>query len=212
MKFSKPLFIVLLVLLIVTLACGSTSDVSVESPSDVEEEDAPQIVEEVDEPEEEVVETEEEQNAEPVEETKEVGTARSNPAPVGSVVTADDMAFEILGSTRPADDIIMSGNMFNTEPEEGEEYILIEMKIECLKDSDDTCSISPFNFQMIGDEGITYDAEWFVSGVEGILESEEFYGGAVVSGLLPFIVQETDGDLIFVYDPLWGDKFYMSVQ
>ena len=212
MKNSKPFFIALLVLIFVSLACGSTSDVSVESPSN-NEGVSPQEVEEEVSGEKQDVETVEEEVVVPEEEeTKEIGTARSNPAPVGSVITADDMSFEILGSTRPADDIIMSGNMFNTEPEEGEEYILIEMKIECLKDSDDTCSISQFNFQLIGDEGISYDAEWLVTGVEGLLESEEFYGGAVVSGSLPFIVKLDDQDLVFVYDPFWGDEFYMQVQ
>jgi len=191
MKFSKELIIALIVLVIVTLACGSSSDIEVESPSESEGD-------EISEPEEEV--------------TKEVGTARSNPAPLGSLITADDMSFEILGSTRPADDIIMSGNMFNTEPEEGEEYILIEMKIECLLDQDDTCNISQFSFKLIGDEGVTYDAEWLVSGVDGLLESEEFYGGGVVNGSLPFIIEETDSDLVFVYEPFLGDKFYMKVQ
>jgi hypothetical protein len=191
-RFKKEVVITLLVLIIVSLACGSSSDgVSVEEPSGSDEEI-------VSEPEEKA--------------TKEVGTARSNPAPVGSAITADDMKFEILGSTRPADEIIMSGNTFNTEPEEGQEYILIEMRIECMEDSDDTCNIYKSNFKVIGDEGITYDAEWFVSGVEGLLESEEFYGGAVVSGSLPFIVKETDSELVFVYDPFLGDKFYMSVK
>jgi hypothetical protein len=191
-KLKKEIIIVLFVLILVTLACGSSSNgVSVEEPSESEGEV-------VSEPEEEA--------------TKEVGTARSNPAPIGSVITADNMKFEILGSTRPADDIIMSGNMFNTEPEEGEEYILIEMKIQCMKDEDDTCNISQFSFKLIGDEGVTYDAEWLVSGVDGLLESEEFYGGGVVTGSLPFIIKETDEDLIFIYEPFLGDKFYMSVQ
>lgn len=190
MRPRKEVLITLLVLLLVSLACGSDG-VSVEEPSGSDEEI-------VSEPEEEA--------------TKEIGTARSNPAPVGSAVTADNMKFEILGSTRPADDIIMGGNQFNTEPEEGEEYILIEMRIECMEDSDDTCNIYSSNFKLIGDEGITYDAEWAIAGVEGLLESEEFYGGAVISGSLPFIVKETDSELVFVYDPFLGDKFYMSVE
>ena len=214
MKFSKQLFYAFLILIIVSLACGSTSEVSVESPSDSEGEISPQEVGEDIEPEEEQeVDMEDEERVEPeVEETKEIGTARSNPAPLGSVITADNMQFEILGSTRPADDIIMSGNMFNTEPEEGEEYILIDMKIECMKDQDDTCNISSFSFKLIGDEGVIYDAEWFISGVDGLLESEEFYGGGVVTGALPFIIKETDSNLIFLYEPFLGDEFYMSVQ
>jgi len=191
-KIKKEFFVALLVLLLVSLACGSSSNgVSVEEPSESDSDN-------VSEPEEAP--------------TKEVGTARSNPAPVGSVITADNMQFKILGLTRPADEIIKSGNMFNTEPEEGEEYILIELQIECMKDVDDTCNIFESSFKLIGDEGVTYDAEWFISGVDGLLESEEFYGGGVVTGSLPFMIKETDSDLIFLYEPFFGDKFYMSVQ
>ncbi len=154
MKFSKEVILALLFLMIVSSACGTSSEVSVESPS----------------------ESEEEQVAEPEEEaTKEVGTARSNPAPVSSVVTADNMSFKNLGSTRSADDKVMAGNIFNTEPEEGEEYIIVEIKIDCFKDQDFPCNISQFNFKLIGDEGVAYNAEFFVSGVDGLLESEESY-------------------------------------
>ena len=192
MKFKKEVIFALMVLIIVSLACGSSSNgVSVEESSASEGEV-------VSEPEEEP--------------TKEVGTARSNPAPVGSAITADNMKFQIIGSTRPANDIIMSGNMFNTEPEEGEEYILIELQIECMKDKDDTCNIYQSSFKLIGDEGVTYDAEWFVSGVDGLLESEEFYGEGLVAGSLPFIIKDIDMDLIFLYEPFLGDKFYMSVE
>jgi len=199
-SFKKEFLIVLLVLILVSLACGSSSDgVTVDAPSGSEGEGVAESGEEViGEPEEEA--------------TKEIGTSRSNPAPMGSVITADNMKFEILGLTRPADDIIMGGNMFNTEPEEGEEYILVDMRIECMKDVDDTCNISQFSFKLIGDAGVTYDAEWFIAGVDGLIESEEFYGEGVVSGFLPFIIKESDQNLIFVYEPFLGDKFYMLVQ
>ena len=67
--------------------------------------------------------------------------------------------------------------MFNIESEEGEEYILVELHIECVKSSDDKCSISQCNFKMIGNAGVQYDAEWFVSGVSGLLGSDDFFGG-----------------------------------
>ena len=144
---------------------------------------------------------------------KEVGTARSNPAPVGSEVIADDMAFVVTGAIRPATDIIMDGNMFNTEPEQGQEYILVDLGVTCMKSIDESCSISPFwNISLIGSEGVKYDAESFVTGVDGLLESTEFYGEATVSGYLPFIVNEGETNLILVYEPIiFGDTFYLEV-
>jgi hypothetical protein len=149
---------------------------------------------------------------EPSDSSAPVGTARSNPAPVGSVITADDMEFEILSYVRPATDIVMGGNMFNTEPESGEEYILVELEIKCMKSSDDQCSIGTYNLKLIGSTGIERDAEWFVSGVDNLLEQTEFYGGASISGLLPFILNTDEVNVLLVYEPLFGDEFYLSLD
>lgn len=214
MKISKRFLIMVVVLLISALACGSSSDgVEVIEPDN----SAAGVIDEpvaADEVEADIAEevTKEEVVTEEVEvePTKKPGTARSNPAPVGSEVVADDMSFVILGATRPADDLIKAGNMFNTEPEEDEEYILVELRIGCQKSSDDKCSISKFDFNMIGDAGVEYEAE-FVSGVSGLLSSEDFYGGSEVSGTLPYIVKISDENLIFVYEPFWGKPFYLQV-
>lgn len=191
MKSKVYVFLVILVLLLASIACGSSdSDVVVNAP---DEEEAPLQQEPTDLP--------------------EVGTSRSNPAPEGSEVVTDDMAFKILSVIRPADDIIEAGNMFNTEPESDQEYVLLELQITCMKSVDDQCSISSFwNIALIGSSGIEYDPEWVVSGVEGLLESIDFYGDATVSGYIPFIIKQSDTDLILVYEPLlFGDTVYLAV-
>lgn len=144
--------------------------------------------------------------------TPKLGTTRSNPAPVGSEVTADDMTFVITGTTRPADEIVKSGNMFNTEAETGKEYIFVNLNIICNKSADNKCSFTPmFSTKLIGSLGIEYDLSYFLAGVEGLLESTEFYGGATISGILPFIVGVGETDLILLYDPFLGSTFYLAV-
>jgi hypothetical protein len=191
MKSKVYVLLALLFLLLASLACGSSdSDVVVNAPN---EEEAPPQQEPTDLP--------------------EVGTSRSNPAPVGSEVTTDDMAFKILSVIRPADDIIEAGNMFNTEAESDQEYVLLELQITCKKSVDDQCIISSFwNVSLVGSSGIGYDPELFVTGVDGLLESIEFYGDATVSGYIPFIIKQSDTDLILVYEPLlFGDTVYLAV-
>ena len=191
MKSKVYILLALLFLLLASLACGSSdSDVVVNAP---DEEEAPPQQEPTDLP--------------------EVGTSRSNPAPVGSEVTTDDMAFKILSVIRPADDIIEAGNMFNTEAESDQEYVLLELQITCKKSVDDQCIISSFwNMSLVGSSGIGYDPELFVTGVDGLLESIEFYGDATVSGYIPFIIKQSDTDLILVYEPmLFGDTVYLAV-
>jgi hypothetical protein len=216
MKKSKEalfkVFLVVSILCLGIIACGTNNNVVVNPPEEREEmsegesEDIQPEVEETEEISESSVEPE-------VEETKEVGTARSNPAPVGSEIIADKMAFVVLDSIRPADDIIMDGNQFNTEPESGQEYILVQLQVTCMKSSDDQCNLTPFmNFSIIGSSGIAHDPEIMVAGVEGLLESTEFYGEGVLTGYLPFIVGQDETDLILVYEPLLiGDTFYLSI-
>lgn len=144
--------------------------------------------------------------------TSVMGSVRSNPIPRGFGVTADNMDFYVTKTIRPADHIVTAGNMFNTKPEQGYEYIFVELWIKCNKTTDKTCYMSPFDFEMIGNEGIVYDSEWMLAGVEGMLERKEFYGEATISGYIAYIVKSSDTTLILSYDPFLGQKFYMSIE
>jgi hypothetical protein len=192
MKSKVYIFLAILVLVLASISCGSSDDgVVVNPPSDNEPE-----------------QSQPEQTDPP-----KVGTSRSNPAPVGSEVVVDDMAFTVLDTIRPADDIIKSGNQFNTEPESDQEYILVKLEVGCEKSVDEKCIISSFwNISLIGSSGVASDPELLTSGVEGLLESEEFYGGASVSGMIPFIINKTETDLVLIYEPLlFGDTIYLAV-
>jgi hypothetical protein len=211
MKSIKYFLVVLVFLAIAALACGSTDGVQVNTPDNTSGEIAADIPAEA--PIQEDVQTEPEPTQPKPTATKPIGTARSNPAPVGSEIVADNMAFMILSAVRPADDIIKRGNPFNTEPESGEEYILIELQAVCQKSSDEKCSLSPFfNFSLIGSLGIEYDPEIMTAGVDGLLDSIDFFGETTVSGYLPFIIGQDETELILVYEPfLFGDTFYLAV-
>jgi hypothetical protein len=195
MKSTQKLLIVLCVLIIAALACSSESSVEVNPPANDEQNVEPTQAPEVEEP-----------------TTAPLGASRSNPAPLGSEIVADEMSFSVTSVTRPATDIIMAGNMFNTEPENGQEYVMVQIQIACSKTSDQQCSISPFNFSVLGSSGIAHEAEIFVSGVDGLLESGDFYGGASLSGSMPFIVGSDETGLLLVYEPFFGDPFYLAVE
>ena len=141
-----------------------------------------------------------------------LGTRRDNPAPVGSEVLSDDMKFLVLSVIRPADDVVKKGNQFNSDAEEGKEYLFIEISITCALSNVEKCSFNTFTLKALGSLGIEYDAEWFVSGVDGLLESTEFYGDSTITGYVPFIVGIDETDVLLVYEPiLWGDTFYLSL-
>jgi hypothetical protein len=206
MNSSKKVLGAVFILALAMIACGTQSDVIVNPPDSAEKE------EEIVKSQEEVETQPEESTAATATATKAVGTARSNPAPVGSEVIADDMSFVVLSTIRPATEIIEMAYVYNEDPESDEEYILVEMQITCLKSSDATCTFNPLiNAKVIGSLGVEYDMKWVVVGVEDLLDYTEFYGGATLTGSLPFIISQEETDLILVYEPLFGSRFYLEI-
>lgn len=202
-------------LVAVSLACASDTGPIVNTPT-VEDISEGQPVEEAqgqqDVVEEQPTEVPPTETSPPPTPTAALGTSRSNPAPPGSEIFADGMKFLVLGVTRPATDVVMSGNMFNTEPEDGQEYIFVSLSVTCEKDIDSECNFSPFVLKLVGSKGVERDAEVFVSGVDGLLETTDFFGEATITGDIPFIVDTDETDLILVHQPLFlGDEFYLAL-
>ena len=216
-KQCKFVVVILIVMLITALACESSDDDIVVSPPDDEAADPVdstenEVVSEEDDSEEVVSPTETPEPTEIPTEEVPVGTRRDNPAPAGSEILADDMIFKVLSTIRPADDIVMEGNQFNTDPEEGQEYLFVELSVTCAEDSVEKCNFSTFNLSALGSLGIAYDVEWFITGVDGMLEDTEFYGDTTISGYIGFIVGTDESDILLVYEPLlFGDTFFLAL-
>jgi hypothetical protein len=143
---------------------------------------------------------------------KPIGSARSNPAPFGYEVTIDNMTFKVTEVVRPADTIIKQGNSFNSDAGEGKEYVLVQLNITCNKNSDEKCNVIGLEFSLVGSSGQTYDPEILISGVNGMLETGDFYGGATKSGYLAFIVSKDETNNVLIYESLLGSPIYLSVE
>ncbi len=193
LKATKSVWVAILVTLLINLACGSsTPQVNVPSVDATQPVIAPLST--------------------PTEEPKPLGSARSNPAPVGSEVTIDDMVIKITEFKSPTNDIVQAGNQFNTMPEAGNIYVFVNVSINCNKGTDATCNIGGYEFSVIDTAGITHDSEIFLAGVSGLFEPGEFYGGATKSGYLAFVVPEGDNGLILKYSSFLASEAYFSLQ
>lgn len=106
-----------------------------------------------------------------------VGDSRDNPAPVRTGVIVGEFVVGVNEVQRPADDVVKAGNPFNTKAESGQEYALVVVTVGCLRDSSEKCMITPFQFEVIGADGIVREPA-LIAGVEGELGMTEFYGGA----------------------------------
>lgn len=198
----KPLVFIVAFVSIVGLACGSSSSESpvVKTPVNTM---VSSITESTSTP-EPIIPT-------PTEE-KVLGLSRSNPAPVGSEIIADDMSLVILEVVRPADSIVAKGNMFNSTPEPGKEYLFVKLKITCMKSSDGKCSIYSSNYKIVTSTGNVVDPEWFIAGVSGLLETSDFFGGASTEGYVAFIIDKTEISPVLMYEPFFSDPVYLLVQ
>ena len=138
--------------------------------------------------------------------------AQGNPAPFGTAVTIDNKSLKVTGIIRPADDLVAKGNMFNTTPAAGQEYIFVNLSATCKLSASETCLISDSDFQMVGSSGQSRDSETFLAGVSGLLGSAEFNGGATRTGYVAFLVDKGETNLILVYTPFLANQVaYMSV-
>ena len=142
--------------------------------------------------------------------------SRSNPAPAGSEVTVDDMILTVGEVVRPADEIVAAGNAFNSKPEAGYEFVMVTVSVRCEKGEDESCIIGPsWDFALVGSANLARDAKdwWEVTGVDGRLETTEFFGGSTVTGSLFFEVGQDETDLVLRYVELLGkDTAFLALQ
>lgn len=189
-----------------TATTSSFSATAVPATKEVEEGEATEA------PEAETTEAPEVEPTEAPENTQPpVGTSRSNPAPPGAEVDVGDLTIVVGEVIRPADEMIKEANSFNSDPEAGDEYILVSVELRCNKGSDEECSYYSIEFNLVGSTGVTREPEIFIAGLDGMLESGELFGGARTDGWLVFQIGVDETDLVLIYEELFRGKVFLAI-
>lgn len=140
------------------------------------------------------------------------GLTRENPVPFGVEKDIGEMIFVITDIIRPADQIVSDANMFNTKPEGNQEYLLAEVRMNCLKDPSKKCIITPLDFKAVGSDGNIVNTQFLVTGVPGLFDSGETFGGGTKVGRMFFIVPKDDQNVVLFYEALlFGKPTFFSV-
>ncbi len=137
----------------------------------------------------------------PTQTPEPLGLSRLNPAPLGQPVTADDgIEITVVDVKRGAGAwaAIKGYNMFNSEPDEGMEYVLVRVKARYTGPADSTHTLSELHFRTVGEMGAIYEPEIFV--VLGKDLASELFGGGVTEGELAFQVVQGEQGLALIYD------------
>lgn len=193
-------------LLIGTLLIGCEDDTEVTQVNEEPEEETV-AVEQEPEPD---PETDPEPETEPEEEGPLAENSRTNPAGLNEVfiVKKDDwfagkVSYEIelteIISGEAALNMVKEANPLNYEPEEGQEYILARFRFTILEtEEDEPYNVNHAQFDVVSEDGITYDYFISVSGLEPNLR-RDLYEGAEFDGYTYFIVNRDDSP-VAAYD------------
>jgi len=142
-------------------------------------------------------------------------TSRTNPAglyqPIqvevddfwaGEMVLELEMVQLISGYT--AWTLIEAWNMFNDEPETGQEYILAKFRVKIVELENEPYDTSNYQFDVYSDTGVKYTNQPTVAGKDPDFRTS-LYEGAEHIGYTAFLVR-TDDSPVVVYEPLWDEN------
>jgi hypothetical protein len=134
-------------------------------------------------------------------------------APVGTAVNiGNNTTLAVLDVIRPADDIVASGNSFNTTAPDGEEFIQISVSVTCSNDGENPCTFYPTVMKVVLADGSTRDLQTFIEGVDDWDTSVEIDGGETQQGSLLFIVPKSETNLVLSYQDVYADQsIYMQL-
>jgi hypothetical protein len=144
--------------------------------------------------------------------TSPAGSTRDLPLPRGTTLEiGGDIVLVVADVVRPADDIVETANSFNVNPESNQEYIQVTVVLNCQKDASDKCLFTISSLQAVGADGNVIDPSFGIVGIEGELESGEFFGGSTRTGKLFYLVPKGDSSVVLFYDPFIGDLIYLGI-
>lgn len=139
----------------------------------------------------------------------EVGT-RENPAPFGNVVESRDWTVTLTGFNGDATADVMAANQFNTEPTEGQTWVMLEASATYKGEGEGTSFLVEIDY--VAPDG-TVISSWdsAAAGIEPRFGQANLYAGATDAGKLAFLVPAPADGLIRVKAGMFGDDVFLSL-
>ena len=199
---TKSIFIAIAVLLIVSLACGSTDNLTQPPSTDGQGQSEPSEL------------PQKTNTPQPTNTPRPtltptlvpIGLSRNNPYPLSELVSAPNWDVQVLEVKRGegAWTDIHAANMFNEPAPEGMEYLLVKIHVKSTYTDSDEHTINGCDFDVTGDRQIAYTCR-----MASVVEPEpqldaKLYTGGEAEGWAAYPVGQGEGNLILVVNESWN--------
>jgi hypothetical protein len=143
----------------------------------------------------------------------DLGTARSDPAPLGETVITEDWEITVQEVVRgdQAWTMAQEANQFNDPPQEGMEYVAVRLHVRSIATADKTDDVTAFSFNTLGDQNVQYDVPSAVE-PEPVLNAS-LYPGGQYEGWALYQAARGETNLLLVFDAGFsGAERYLSLE
>lgn len=144
------------------------------------------------------------------------GAGRSNPLPLGETGQTDEWEIQILEAIR-GDDAwtrLQEANQFNSPPPEGQEHILLNVRVKYIGDETEAQRVDFTWFRSTGDARVKHIWPTVVT-LEPALQAELFTD-AEATGWISLLARQGEGNMIAIFEPIIsideGDEIFMAID
>lgn len=145
-----------------------------------------------------------------VQESGPAGT-REDPLPFDSILDNDDWAIALTGFNADGNAEVADGNMFNDEPTEGMQWVILE--VEATYTGQDEGNTIELSFGYVSADGtVSSTSDGLASGLEPEFDRlAELYEGGTEAGKIALLVPEPVDGLIRVTPGMFGDDVFFAL-
>ncbi|WP_424449032.1 hypothetical protein [Microbacterium arborescens] len=142
--------------------------------------------------------------------TTEPNGTREDPLPFSASISNDDWDVTLNSFERNGNDAVMAASMFNTEPSEGTQYVVLDMTATYKGTGDGVSALVQVEY--VAADG-TVVSTWHnvVVGVEPTFGSASLLAGASDTGKQVYLVPSTLDGLIRVTPGMLADEIYFQL-
>ncbi len=140
------------------------------------------------------------------------GVAVDDPASAGTVLATEEWEVTVLEMLRgdEAWDALYEANEYNSEPDEGMEYVLVRLNVRNITYEDAPRHVGWSMFEIVGDNKEIYDTV-FVTTPEPELDAW-LYPDGEAEGWVALQAAEDESGLILIFSESYSSKRYLSLE